>query len=62
MSASSAAAFPAWKNATSILIAINVAVFAAMVLRDHSALMEPTTAQLIKWGADFGPMTLDNQP
>lgn len=53
---------PIWKSATSLLIAINVAVFLLMVLNNPNAFMGPTNPQLIKWGADFGPLTLDNQP
>ena len=51
-----------WQNATAALIAVNVIVFMLMVWKDPTALMNPTTQQLIRWGADFGPLTLDNQP
>ncbi len=47
--------------ATSALIALNVLVFVVMVLRGVSP-AEPTTAQLMRWGANFGPMTLAGQP
>jgi membrane associated rhomboid family serine protease/Flp pilus assembly protein TadD len=53
---------PIWQSATFFLIAINVAVFLIMVLKNPSAFMQPTNQQLLKWGADFGPLTLDNQP
>lgn len=57
-----AARRPEWQSATGVLIAINVAVFLLMVLADRRALMSPPQEMLIKWGADFGPLTLDNQP
>ncbi len=47
--------------ATAALIGINVLVYLAMVLKGVSP-AEPTTAQLMHWGADFGPMTLGGQP
>src|ERR1700690_905897 len=46
---------------TTALIAINAAVFVAMALTGVSAL-EPTTAQLLKWGANFGPQSLASEP
>jgi membrane associated rhomboid family serine protease/predicted negative regulator of RcsB-dependent stress response len=46
---------------TSVLVGMNVAVFAAMVLTGSSAL-EPTSNQLIRWGADWGPLSLSTQP
>lgn len=49
-----------WPYVTFVLIAINVAVFAAMVLRGVP-LMKPTTEQLVLWGANFGPLTLGGQ-
>jgi rhomboid protease GluP len=52
----SAASFPV----TIALIAANALVFAAMVLSGVSAL-DPTPAQAIKFGADFGPLTLNGQ-
>jgi len=45
---------------TSGIIAINVLVFAVMVAKGVSP-AEPTTAQLLRWGADFGPQTLGGQ-
>lgn len=52
----SATSFPV----TIALIAANALVFAAMVLSGVSAL-DPTPAQAIKFGADFGPLTLNGQ-
>ena len=46
---------------TKIIFGINVAVFVAMVLSGVS-LMQPTTWQLIKWGANWGPLSLGSQP
>jgi rhomboid protease GluP len=46
---------------TKIIVGINVAVFAAMVLSGIS-LTEPTTQQLLTWGANFGPLSLGTQP
>jgi rhomboid protease GluP len=46
---------------TSIIVGMNVAVFVAMVLSGVS-LVEPTIAQLLKWGANYGPLTLHGQP
>lgn len=53
-------AFPRWFNATNILIAINVLVFVVMVARGVSW-FEPTSADLLRWGADYGPSTLSGQ-
>ena len=47
--------------ATAVLIGLNVLVYIAMVLRGVSP-AEPTTGQLLRWGADFGPLTLAGQP
>jgi rhomboid protease GluP len=47
--------------ATKLLIAINVLVFVAMVASGVSA-SDPTSPQLIHWGADYGPLTLTTQP
>jgi len=49
----------AWVTPT--LIALNVAVFVAMVANGVNAL-SPTSASLIQWGADFGPRTTGGQP
>jgi rhomboid protease GluP len=46
---------------TTPLVGINVAVFAAMVLTGVSA-VAPTTQQLLKWGANWGPFSLGPQP
>ncbi len=46
---------------TMALIGINAAVYVAMVLRGVSA-VEPTTAQLLPWGANWGPLSLSTQP
>jgi rhomboid protease GluP len=46
---------------TVALVGLNLLVFAGMVLTGGH-LMQPTTAQLLKWGADFGPLTLDSEP
>jgi rhomboid protease GluP len=46
---------------TIVLIAINALVFIAMAARAGS-LSEFTNAQVIAWGADWGPLTLGGQP
>jgi len=46
---------------TTILVGINVAVFLLMTLSGVS-LMSPTTVQLVKWGANWGPLALGRQP
>ena len=46
---------------TTALVGLNVVVFAAMVLNGVS-LIEPTTGQLLRWGANFGPLSLNSQP
>jgi membrane associated rhomboid family serine protease len=46
---------------TSIIVGMNVAVFVAMVLSGVSP-VEPAIAQLLKWGANYGPLTLQGQP
>jgi len=46
---------------TTAILALNILVFAAMVFTGVSA-MEPRDLQLLKWGADFGPLTLGGQP
>jgi rhomboid protease GluP len=45
---------------TPALIALNVAIFLAMVTRGVSA-FAPTADVLIRWGADYGPMTTHGQ-
>ena len=47
--------------ATATLVGLNVLVYLVMVARGISP-AEPTTAQLLRWGADFGPLTLAGQP
>ncbi len=46
---------------TTILIGINSAVFIAMVATGVSPI-EPTSQDLLKWGANFGPLSLGSQP
>jgi membrane associated rhomboid family serine protease len=46
---------------THVLVGINVAVFALMTLTGVSFL-SPTSAQLLKWGANWGPLSLTTQP
>ena len=43
-----------------MLVAINVLVFLAMVLKGASV-TQPTSDQLLRWGANFGPLTLTGQ-
>ena len=45
---------------TPTLVVINVLVFIAMCLTGVS-IFEPKVADLIRWGADFGPLTLHGQ-
>jgi rhomboid protease GluP len=46
---------------TIAILAINVLVFAGMVARGVS-FVSPTTQQLLRWGSDFGPLSLGTQP
>jgi rhomboid protease GluP len=46
---------------TMALVGLNVLVFAAMAISGAS-LMGPSPAQLLRFGADFGPLTLGGQP
>src|ERR1700746_964238 len=46
--------------ATNTLITINLVVYAAMGLSGVS-LLETRIDQLLRWGADFGPLTLHGQ-
>ncbi len=46
---------------TTALVAVNVLVFVAMLMSGVS-LTSPTTEQLLKWGANFGPLSLGVQP
>jgi rhomboid protease GluP len=45
---------------TPLLIGVNVAVFVGMVALGASAL-KPESAQLLRWGANFGPQTLSGE-
>jgi membrane associated rhomboid family serine protease len=45
---------------TVAIVGINVLVFAAMMLNGVSP-MGPNEAQLLRWGADFGPLSLGGQ-
>jgi rhomboid protease GluP len=45
---------------TAVLVAINVLIFIAMVVKGASA-TQPTSDQLLLWGANFGPLTLTGQ-
>lgn len=45
---------------TPLIILVNIAVFALMVLRGVSW-MDPTSRELVKWGADFGPLTTNGE-
>jgi membrane associated rhomboid family serine protease len=46
---------------TKIIFGVNIAVFVTMALSGVS-LMQPATWQLIKWGANWGPLSLGSQP
>ena len=46
---------------TTTLVGMNVAVFVVMVLTGVSA-TEPTSPQLVKWGANWGPLSLSTEP
>jgi rhomboid protease GluP len=46
---------------TTVIVGINIAVFAAMALSAGS-LGEPTIQQLISWGANIGPLSLGTEP
>src|SRR5581483_1344781 len=45
---------------TTYLMGINVLVFLAMALSGLS-LWDPHSSQLLRWGANFGPLTMDHQ-
>jgi len=47
---------------TVAIVGVNALVFAGMVATGVPLLKEPTYAQLLRWGADFGPLSLDGQP
>lgn len=46
---------------THVLVGINVAVFVLMVVSGVDP-FKPTSAQLIRWGANWGPLSLGPQP
>jgi len=46
--------------ATIVLIALNTLMFLSMVLQGVSV-FEPTAESVLKWGADYGPLTLHGQ-
>jgi rhomboid protease GluP len=46
---------------THILVALNVAVYVLMIVSGASPI-EPSLSQLVRWGADWGPLTLGAQP
>jgi rhomboid protease GluP len=49
-----------WLGATTVMISINVVVFVAMVAAGVSV-TDPTSDQLLHWGANYGPYTLGGQ-
>jgi rhomboid protease GluP len=48
-------------SVTTVLVGINVAVFILMAFTGVS-LVEPNLEQLLKWGANWGPLSLGPQP
>jgi rhomboid protease GluP len=46
---------------TTTLVGMNVAVYAAMVLTGVSP-VAPTSVQVLKWGANWGPLSLGGEP
>ncbi len=46
---------------TQAILGINVAVFLAMVLAGVSMLANPSGQDLVRWGANFGPLTVSGQ-
>jgi rhomboid protease GluP len=59
---------PPWKRSqfssmgvTQFFFGINVAVFVGMVLAGVSMLDNPSGPDLVRWGANFGPLTLGGQ-
>ena len=48
-------------SVTQIIVGLNVLVFVAMVVTGVS-LMNPTRDQLLRWGANWGPLSLGTQP
>ena len=49
-----------FRCATIVLVALNVLVFLLMVLKGVSV-FDPTANSVLKWGADYGPLTLHGQ-
>src|SRR5438270_5208928 len=47
-------------NLAHALVGINVVVFFAMVISGVSV-TDPTSQQLIRWGANYGPLTMSGQ-
>jgi len=48
-------------SVTHLIVGINVLVFVGMVLTG-SSLTQPTREQLLRWGANWGPLSLGTQP
>ena len=48
-------------SATHVIVGINIAVFLGMALSGAS-LLNPTREQLLRWGANWGPLSLGTQP
>src|SRR5438105_9861 len=49
-----------FRCATIVLIALNVMMFLMMVLQGV-AVFNPTADSVLRWGADYGPLTLQRQ-
>jgi len=54
------AALAWWQCATIVLVALNVLIFLLMVVKGVG-FFEPTAESVLKWGADYGPLTLHGQ-
>jgi len=48
-------------SATHVIVGINIAVFIGMALSGAS-ILNPTREQLLRWGANWGPLSLSSQP
>ncbi|HEY4933720.1 MAG TPA: rhomboid family intramembrane serine protease [Terriglobales bacterium] len=48
-------------SATHVIVGINIAVFLGMALSGAS-LLNPSREQLLRWGANWGPLSLGTQP
>lgn len=46
---------------TNVLLGLNIGIFLLMLL-NHVPLMSATSNQVLRWGANFGPLTLGAQP